>query len=197
MGVNPPPGGLVGNEVLTDTEIWGVIYVWNQLHGAGILSDFNKLHLMSLTSELNAKVDFITPLTADLAEIANGGVIDWTWKGFASDGLAVMGTGYIHSASTTDIKNTCTFLYVTEDGGEDSGSECGVVDTLEWDTANLSMPTNLGQAVRGRAADIIVRDIDPDDVANFLEDMASGLGRYPTFTHLDSRSGIPGRWSGA
>ena len=51
--------------------------------------------------------------------------------------------------------------------------------------------------LEGRAADIIVRDIDPDDVANFLEDIASGLGRYTTFTHLDSRSGIPARWSGA
>jgi uncharacterized protein YcbK (DUF882 family) len=53
------------------------------------------------------------------------------------------------------------------------------------------------QHLYGRAADIIVRDVEPDDVADFLEDKASGLGRYSTFTHLDSRSGFNARWSGA
>jgi len=43
----------------------------------------------------------------------------------------------------------------------------------------------------GRAADIIVRGIEPDDVAEFLESMceAPGVGRYSTFTHVDSRTG--------
>jgi len=43
----------------------------------------------------------------------------------------------------------------------------------------------------GRAADIIVRGVEPDDVAEFLESMceAPGVGRYSTFTHVDSRTG--------
>ena len=50
----------------------------------------------------------------------------------------------------------------------------------------------------GRAADIIVRDADPADVAKFLEDMceAPGVGDYSTFTHVDSRDG-KARWCGA
>ena len=57
--------------------------------------------------------------------------------------------------------------------------------------------TGSSQHLFGRAADIIVRGTDPEDVANFLEDIVEGgLGRYPTFTHLDSRNG-KARWSGA
>lgn len=52
----------------------------------------------------------------------------------------------------------------------------------------------------GRAADIVVQGVEPDDVALFLEQIMShgGVGRYSTFTHVDTRSGdyVAG-WSGA
>lgn len=56
------------------------------------------------------------------------------------------------------------------------------------------------QHLRGRAADIIVKDIEPDDVAIFLDSImtSGGIGRYGTFTHVDTRSNdyVAG-WSGA
>jgi uncharacterized protein YcbK (DUF882 family) len=51
------------------------------------------------------------------------------------------------------------------------------------------------QHLLGRAADIKVKSISPDTVAEFLEDKASGLGRYSTFTHIDTREN-GARWSG-
>ena len=56
------------------------------------------------------------------------------------------------------------------------------------------------QHLRGRAADIIVKGVEPDDVAAFLDVVMlhGGVGRYSTFTHLDTRTNkhISG-WSGA
>jgi uncharacterized protein YcbK (DUF882 family) len=49
----------------------------------------------------------------------------------------------------------------------------------------------------GRAADFVVVNVDPEDVADFLEPIAPGLGRYSNWTHVDSRSGGKARWSGA
>ena len=49
----------------------------------------------------------------------------------------------------------------------------------------------------GRAADFIVVDVEPDDVADWLDSYnAPGIGRYSTFTHIDSRSDRNARWSG-
>lgn len=52
------------------------------------------------------------------------------------------------------------------------------------------------QHLLGRAADIIVRDVDPDDVADYAEkiNVDGGVGRYSTFTHIDSRRDLA-RWS--
>jgi len=42
----------------------------------------------------------------------------------------------------------------------------------------------------GRAADIIVKGVDPEDVAAWLNMVSDGgVGTYSTFTHVDSRSG--------
>lgn len=49
------------------------------------------------------------------------------------------------------------------------------------------------QHLSGRAADIVVDGASPSEVADYLEDKANGLGRYDTFTHVDSRSG-KARW---
>ena len=55
------------------------------------------------------------------------------------------------------------------------------------------------QHKRGRAADIIVKGIEPDDVANFADTLmkSGGIGRYSAFTHVDTRSNdsVVG-WSG-
>lgn len=47
----------------------------------------------------------------------------------------------------------------------------------------------------GRAADIVVKGIQPSQVVEFIESAYPdcGLGIYPTFTHIDSR-GIKARW---
>lgn len=50
----------------------------------------------------------------------------------------------------------------------------------------------------GRAADIQVEGISPEEVANFVDKTwpdSYGLGRYRTFTHVDSRGG-KARWGG-
>lgn len=49
----------------------------------------------------------------------------------------------------------------------------------------------VSQHLFGRAADITVDDIDPGEVATFLETKFPrdlGIGRYSTFTHIDTRS---------
>jgi len=46
----------------------------------------------------------------------------------------------------------------------------------------------------GRAADITIRGISPTQVADYAESInVPGVGRYPTFTHIDSRSSVA-RW---
>jgi uncharacterized protein YcbK (DUF882 family) len=50
------------------------------------------------------------------------------------------------------------------------------------------------QHLRGRACDIVVDGIDPELVAELAEQMeVGGLGRYETFTHVDTRAGRA-RW---
>lgn len=49
----------------------------------------------------------------------------------------------------------------------------------------------------GIAADFVVEDVDPDKVADFLEEFFignSGLGRYDSFTHFDVRTDKKARW---
>lgn len=49
--------------------------------------------------------------------------------------------------------------------------------------------------VLSRAADIQVEGVDPSVVADYAELRdVPGLGRYATFTHIDSRSGPRARW---
>jgi len=52
------------------------------------------------------------------------------------------------------------------------------------------------QHLRGKAADIVVDGIRPDNVADCLLDLCPdrlGVGRYKTFTHIDVRRG-KARW---
>ena len=52
------------------------------------------------------------------------------------------------------------------------------------------------QHLLGRAADIVVDGVPPDAVADYAESIgAPGVGRYATFTHIDSRNTVS-RWRG-
>ncbi len=55
------------------------------------------------------------------------------------------------------------------------------------------------QHILGRAADIQVKGVDPSDVFDFVRERypsGMGFGRYPSFTHIDSRSKTS-RWVGS
>jgi|TARA_R110000787_G_scaffold55304_3_gene127759 uncharacterized protein YcbK (DUF882 family) len=52
------------------------------------------------------------------------------------------------------------------------------------------------QHVRARAADIVVKGVDPATVADYAESLDISVGRYSSFTHIDTRSGISARWNG-
>ncbi|MCI0508604.1 peptidase M15-like protein [Chromohalobacter marismortui] len=51
----------------------------------------------------------------------------------------------------------------------------------------------------GRAADIQVKGVDPGEVHAYLVELYPGrygIGRYDTFTHVDTRTDGPARWNG-
>ena len=53
------------------------------------------------------------------------------------------------------------------------------------------------QHLLGRAADIIIKGADPEEVAEwFINHHDGGIGEYSTFTHVDSRSDRKARWIG-
>lgn len=49
------------------------------------------------------------------------------------------------------------------------------------------------QHMEGKAADIKVSGVSPDRVADYCESFVDGLGRYSSFTHIDTR-GYKARW---
>jgi uncharacterized protein YcbK (DUF882 family) len=54
--------------------------------------------------------------------------------------------------------------------------------------------------LKARAADIAVAGVSPSKVADYVENGPlkgkGGVGRYNTFTHVDTRSNGPARWNG-
>jgi uncharacterized protein YcbK (DUF882 family) len=51
------------------------------------------------------------------------------------------------------------------------------------------------QHMKGNAADIVVIGVRPEQVATKAEALKfPGVGRYPSFTHVDVRSDGPARW---
>ena len=50
------------------------------------------------------------------------------------------------------------------------------------------------QHVQGRAADITVDGVSPREVADYAEGLGLSVGRYKTFTHIDTRTNGPARW---
>lgn len=92
--------------------------------------------------------------------------------------------------------------------------DAGLVLMLEKIRAHFNKPVTINSACRcarhnaavgggahsqhlyGRAADIRVAGVSPGVVADFAETLKpGGLGRYGTFTHIDSRNGSA-RWNG-
>ena len=53
------------------------------------------------------------------------------------------------------------------------------------------------QHLRSRACDIVVKDVEPKAVADYAESLGISVGRYNSFTHVDTRSGIAARWNNA
>lgn len=52
------------------------------------------------------------------------------------------------------------------------------------------------QHLIGRAADIVVKDVEPKDVQDYFHRLCTdryGIGSYDTFTHIDTRS-TKARW---
>jgi hypothetical protein len=49
------------------------------------------------------------------------------------------------------------------------------------------------QHMKGVATDITIKGVSPDEVADACEKLFDGIGRYDTFTHVDSR-GKKARW---
>lgn len=53
------------------------------------------------------------------------------------------------------------------------------------------------QHLKGRAADIVVRNVKPNIVYSYLNARYPdryGIGSYHTFTHIDTRTNGPARW---
>ena len=50
------------------------------------------------------------------------------------------------------------------------------------------------QHTKGRAADIQVKGVEPSAVADYATSLGLSVGRYDSFTHVDSRSGLAARW---
>lgn len=72
-----------------------------------------------------------------------------------------------------------------------SGCRC------ESHNANVGGSPN-SQHLHGRAADIQVEGVDPPLVSQWLEKAHPdvSIGRYDTFTHIDTRTNGPARWRG-
>jgi uncharacterized protein YcbK (DUF882 family) len=70
-----------------------------------------------------------------------------------------------------------------------SGARC-----LEYNRSIGS--TDRSQHPKGKAADIVVKGVEPDDVWTYLMETyptSYGIGKYEDFTHIDVRS-KKGRW---
>jgi len=71
-----------------------------------------------------------------------------------------------------------------------SGCRCNTHNTHAGGGAN-------SQHLYGRAADIVVDGISPEIITELaIQIGAPGVGRYSTFTHIDSRSHVISRWQG-
>jgi len=71
-----------------------------------------------------------------------------------------------------------------------SGCRCAVYNAKIGGAKN-------SQHVKARAADIVVKDVSVEEVYAYLDNtfgIKISLGRYKTFTHVDTRTDSPARW---
>jgi uncharacterized protein YcbK (DUF882 family) len=84
----------------------------------------------------------------------------------------------------SDITGTISVVIIT------SGNRC-----LEYNRSVGS--TDGSQHPKGRAIDFRIVNVDPADVYKYLDEKYPGrygLGRYESFTHLDTRTNGGARW---
>jgi len=88
-------------------------------------------------------------------------------------------------------------LAILEDVRSYFGVPVNITSACRCTNHNNSIGGALGSYhVKGMAADIQVRGVDPDYVADYIESnhpTKLGVGRYDSFTHLDVRA-IKARW---
>lgn len=76
---------------------------------------------------------------------------------------------------------------------DDLGSPISINSAYRCESHNLAIGgEKKSQHMKGTATDIVVKGMTPDEVADACEKF-DGLGRYDTFTHIDSR-GKKARW---
>ncbi|MBX2848974.1 MAG: peptidase M15 [Acidiferrobacterales bacterium] len=95
--------------------------------------------------------------------------------------------------ATVDVK----LLYILEVVREHFGKPVIINSACRCESHNAKIGGAKGSKHKeGIAADIVVKGVSPDDVHKFLSDHLGGqygLGKYETFTHVDSRVS-PARW---
>ena len=81
------------------------------------------------------------------------------------------------------IRETCGPVRVT------SGCRCDAYNQKIGGAPN-------SQHKKGRAADIQLSTTSPSKVAELASQLGMSVGSYITFTHVDSRTGVPRSWTG-
>ena len=83
-----------------------------------------------------------------------------------------------------------------DDIREHFGSPTHITGGNRCKAYNDTVPNSsrLSQHIQGRAADIKVSGHTPKEVADYARTLGLSVGRYKTFTHVDTRTGGPAYW---
>lgn len=87
-------------------------------------------------------------------------------------------------------------LFILDDVRRHFGSPVTVNSSQRCKPHNSAVGGSVfSQHLYGRAADIVVKDVSPDDVHKYIDETHEnvGLGKYKSFTHIDVR-GHRARW---
>lgn len=106
--------------------------------------------------------------------------------------------------------------FACNDGSDPIFIDTELVDVLQAIRNHFKKPVNINSGYRtpsynkklngavysqhlyGKACDITVSGVKPSEVADYAETLlknTGGIGRYPTFTHIDVRE-VKSRWNG-
>jgi uncharacterized protein YcbK (DUF882 family) len=127
-------------------------------------------------------------------------------RGFFVSGGPVDKLSHYFARSEFQCRCGCGFntvdaalITVLSDVREHFGKPVTINSACRCDTYNAKIGGAKNSQHRlGRAADIVVAGVEPVRVADYLNTKypsALGLGRYRTFTHVDTRCGLA-RWHG-